>query len=343
MVLFITRKYPPARGGMEEFSFQLYQNFPGEKSLVALERGQRWLPLLLFRALWTAQRQGRRHNAVHLGDGMLAPLGPMVERLSRQPTFVTVHGQEVARGWPGYRHAVRFGLRNLSGRIIAVSSYTAAVTEELSGQRPTVIHNGVDASRFAAIERAADPAGERAALGLPTDGPLIVSVGRLVKRKGICWFASQVLPLLPPDVTFAVIGGGPEETALRSLATADSRIQYLGAAVDEVVDRLYSCADLFVAPNIAVAGKPEGFGIAPAEAAAAGLPVAVSALEGLTDMATVAGATLVPAGDPRAWAQVVARLVRVPRAERQPPRTWRRVADDYARFFDDWKSRPSAR
>lgn len=335
VILFITRKYPPAIGGMEEFSRQLTGHFPRPAEVCALRRGQRWLPLFLPAAAWRAFSLRGRVDAVHLGDGLLALAAPLVEFLAAAPAVVTVHGQDVTRPFPGYRALVRSALRWLGpGRVVAVSSYTADEVEARCGFRPRVILNGVDAGRFARIRRAPDPSAARAALGLPPGGPLLVTTGRLVERKGAAWFAAHVLPLLPPGVTFAVVGDGPEAPRLRALAGREPRLRLLGALPPDRLDALYACADLFVAPNIPVPGRPEGFGIAPAEAAAAGLPVLVAGLEGLVDMARLCGARLVPPADAAAWARAVAEELAAPPRPRPRVRSWADVAADYARLFD---------
>ncbi len=334
MILFITRKYPPAIGGMEEFSYQLTRAFPGPAAVCALARGQRWLPLFLFRAAARCLRLRGRLTAVHLGDGLLSLLAPLFARLAAAPVYVTVHGQDVTRRTLLYRPLLRRALRGLGpGRIIAVSRYTAACVEQLCGVAPVVIPNGVDTERFTRIQRSPDPAVHRLALGLPPTGPLVVSVGRLVPRKGVAWFAEHVLPLLPPDVTFAVVGDGPEAARLRRLAAREPRLRLLGPLPAPSVDRLYACADLFVAPNIPVEGRPEGFGIAPAEAAAAGLPVLAAHLEGLVDMAAVAGARLVEPACPGAWAAAVIEALANPPGSASRPRGWDAVAADYSRLF----------
>lgn len=335
MILFITRKYPPAIGGMEEFSRQLTAAYPGPSRVCALRRGQRWLPLFLGSAVIQCAAARGRVSAIHLGDGLLALAAPLFEALADAPAVVTVHGQDVTRPFPGYGGLVRMALRRLGPRrVVAVSTYTAGEVTRRCGFRPPVILNGVDVARFTRIQRAPDRAAARAALGLPPRGPLIVSVGRLVERKGIVWFASQVLPLLPRDVVFAVAGDGPELPRLRAVAAAEPRLVLLGPLPDVAVDRLYACADLFVAPNVPVPGRPEGFGIAPAEAAAAGVPVLVAALEGLVDMASVSGATLVAPADPAAWAVAVQSALAAPPRPRPPVRSWADVAADYARLFE---------
>jgi glycosyltransferase involved in cell wall biosynthesis len=334
-VLFVTRKYPPARGGMEEFSRQLYECYPGRKQLVALRRAQGWLPLFAVRAFAAAARE-REAALIHLGDGLLAPAGPLLRRLSGGvPVVATLHGQEVTHNLPAYRQAIGTGLRRLDG-LVSVSGYTARAVCERFGCSSTVIANGIDARRFACIERARHPAAERHALGLPCEGPLVVMVGRLVERKGAAWFVEHVVPLLDPAVQVVIGGDGPARGAVARAAAHHARVRLLGDVTDAVVERLYSCADLFVAPNIPVPGKPEGYGIAPAEAAAAGLPVLVADLEGLADMARETGIRTVPPGDAVAWAAAIRAALNDPAWARatRPPRTWAAVAADYARFFE---------
>lgn len=335
MLIFITRKFPPAVGGMEEFSAQLAARYPGPLRLIALRRGQRWLPLFIARAALACLRHRGSAEVVHLGDALLAPAAPLFSALAGAPATLTLHGQDVTRPFPGYAALLRPALRALGeGQTVAVSTYTADETARRFGIHPRVIPNGVDIDRFARIQPAADPAAERSALGLPTHGPLVVTVGRLVARKGAAWFAEQVLPLLGPDVTFAVVGSGPEEVPLRRIAAREPRLRLLGALPGAAVERLYACADLFVAPNIPVPGRPEGFGIAPAEAAAAGLPVLAAALEGLVDMAAVCGAHLVPPANPDAWAAAVRGALAAPRPPRPRVRSWDDVAADYQRLFE---------
>ncbi|WP_322819777.1 glycosyltransferase family 4 protein [Tepidiforma sp.] len=335
MVLFITRKFPPAIGGMEEFSLQLVRHYPAPSQLCALRRGQRWLPLFVAHAAWRCLTLRGHIAAIHLGDGLLTLAAPLFQLLGRAPAFVTVHGQDVSRRIPGYGLLLRATLRALGPeRVVAVSSATASIVEARFGFRPRIIPNGVDVARFARIQRPADPAAARAALGLPTTGPLILTTCRLVERKGIAWFAQHVLPQLPGDVTFAVVGDGPEAPRLRAIAARDPRLRLLGQLPPDAIDRLYACADLFVAPNIPVPGRPEGFGIAPAEAAAAGLPVLAARLEGLVDMALLTGARLAEAANPGAWAHAVREALTSPPWPSHRPRDWSDVAADYARLFE---------
>ncbi|HET7737402.1 MAG TPA: glycosyltransferase family 4 protein [Tepidiformaceae bacterium] len=333
-LLFITRKYPPARGGMEEFSLRLYEAYPGTKKLVALRRGQRWLPIFLAYSLFEAWWERRDVEHVHLGDGMLAPLAPVVRAIARAPVSVSVHGQEITRDFRGYRGVIGWGLRRADA-VIAVSGFTAEEAAGIHGIRADVVTNGVDTERFAGIASTREATDVRAIAGIPAEGLLIVTVGRLVERKGVVWFIRNVLPRLDANVRYVVVGDGPYRAEVDAAASGDARVTVLGDVPAERVDALLGAADLFVAPNISVPGRPEGYGIAPAEAAAARVPVLVSDIEGLVDMARDTGVPTVRAGDAGAWATSVRRALAEPAwaLAANPARSWEMVAADYARIF----------
>jgi phosphatidylinositol alpha-1,6-mannosyltransferase len=116
--------------------------------------------------------------------------------------------------------------------------------------------------------------------------PVILSVGRLVKRKGIAWFVQHVLPRVPADTIYVVIGDGKEMDVIRdaaSAAGAADRVRLLGRVSDDILAAAYRRANIFVMPNIPVPEDIEGFGLVALEAAASGLPVVASRLEGITD------------------------------------------------------------
>lgn len=332
-VLFITRKYPPARGGMEEFSARLLECYP-RHSYHAVLQGSQWrLPLLLARGLTLAWRHRERIGVVHLGDGLLTIFAGLFRAAAHAPVSATLHGREVERDQLMYRALLRRGLRRVDGPV-AVSAYTAERAQALLGTSPVVIHNGIDAMRFAS-RPAVDAASARVHLGLSPQAKIVVTVGRLERRKGVSWFIEQVLPRLPLDVVYVVVGDGPHRDAVAQAARGDGRVKLLGLCTDSEIAALYSCADLFVAPNISIPHDPEGYGIAPAEAAAAGLPVLVADLQGLSDVARECGVPGIPSGDAGAWVTAVRRALDDPRwaYARRPPRTWHAVADSYARLF----------
>jgi glycosyltransferase involved in cell wall biosynthesis len=93
------------------------------------------------------------------------------------------------------------------------------------------------------------------------------------------------------------------------LGIAD-RVRFLGQRSD--VAALLGAADVFCQPNLA----PEPFGISFIEAMSAGLPVVTSAAGGALEIIDASCGLLVPAGDARALAAALERLMQDP-AERE--------------------------
>ncbi len=102
---------------------------------------------------------------------------------------------------------------------------------------------------------------------------IVLSTGRLVKRKGVNWFVEAVLPGLVRDderIVLVVSGDGPERSEIE--ATVDrldlrDHVRLLGRTSDDVLRDLYNGSDVFVMPNIRVPGDMEGFGRVLLEAA----------------------------------------------------------------------------
>ena len=146
------------------------------------------------------------------------------------------------------------------------------------GAMPPVVEipPGVDLERFrplSAGERARGPAD----LGLPADGPLVVSVSRLVPRKGMDVLIDAAVRLRPdvPDLTVAIAGRGRDSDRLAGrVAEYSAPVRLLGGVSDADLPRLVGAADVFamLCRNRWLGLEQEGFGIVFLEAAAAGVP-----------------------------------------------------------------------
>src|SRR5690606_3656164 len=131
------------------------------------------------------------------------------------------------------------------------------------------------------------------------------TVGRLAKRKGASWFIENILPTLPKDVHYVLVGDGAERPTIEK-ATKDksmqSRVHLLGAVSNKEKRDWLAVADIFVMPNIKVPGDMEGFGIVAHEAAMAELPVVASNLEGIAQaLQDGQNAILLKPGDKEAY------------------------------------------
>lgn len=182
--------------------------------------------------------------------------------------------------------------------------------------RVVCVPNGVEAEEFARRPSAARVRALRRELGLPARARVIISVGRLSRVKGHRVLLEALAELVPAggessgrgDLHLLLVGEGPERGALakqaRSLGLAE-RVHFAGRRDREEVAALLHIAAVFVLPSYY-----EGFGIAVLEAQAAGVPVVASDVGGVREV-LAGGRTglLVPAGDPRALARAVGRVL----------------------------------
>jgi glycosyltransferase involved in cell wall biosynthesis len=114
---------------------------------------------------------------------------------------------------------------------------------------------------------------------------VLITVGRLVRRKGVYWFIEHVLPKLSKNIVYFVIGDGPEKERIHELIKKLQLEKYahlLGKISDHDLKIMYATSDFFIMPNIKVDNNIEGFGIVAIEASSAGLPVIASNMEGIT-------------------------------------------------------------
>lgn len=311
--VFFTRKFPPSVGGMETLAAGVWRSLlrarPGAVLIAhggANSRLPLWLPGAVLRLLWLVLR--RRVSFVLTGDALAYAIVSPLLRLLRVPHATMVMGLDVTFENRLYRAVVLPPLRRASS-VLAISSATAqsAIDVGVPASRVTVIRLGVE------LPPVAPRVDVREQLGLPADARVLLTLGRLVPRKGALWFATEVLPLLDPSVHYVVAGDGPQRSALEAVG---GNVHLLGRISDDLRETVMRGADLFVQPNIAVPGDLEGFGLVTIEAALRGTPVVAADLEGLKD-AVVDDATgiLLPSGDAPRWAAELTRLLADPELE----------------------------
>ncbi|MFQ5558019.1 MAG: glycosyltransferase, partial [Acidimicrobiales bacterium] len=149
--------------------------------------------------------------------------------------------------------------------------------ERTAGQRlpVVVVPPGVDTERFVPIDGDAKRRVRRR-LGLPVESRLVVSVSRLVPRKGMDTLVRAAARLRGrvPGLHVAIAGRGRDAPRLRRLITElDAPVSLLGRVPDADLPDLHGCADVFVMLCRTRWGglEQEGFGIVFLEAAAAGV------------------------------------------------------------------------
>jgi glycosyltransferase involved in cell wall biosynthesis len=288
-LLFITRKYPPSVGGMENLSYHLAKEFKKSPNFKLISWGgsQIWLPFFaiyaFFKAGWLIVT--RKVNHVHLGDGVLAPVGLAIRTIFRTKTSITACGLDITYKLGLYQWLWPKMISRLD-KVICISSATLeeCVKRGIPKNKCVFIPCGVDPKDFAINSTREDL--EKVA-GIKLHGKkVLVTVGRLVKRKGVAWFIANVLPNLEDHYIYLVAGDGPEKAKIQESIKSNelqNRVKLLGKISNEDLKILYNTADVFVMPNIPVEGDMEGFGIVAIEASSVGLPVVASNLEGIRD------------------------------------------------------------
>ncbi len=200
-------------------------------------------------------------------------------------------------------------LNRLATRVLAVSRSVerfAVDVERVPTAKVSYLPNSVDLSVFSPVDAAARSAARRR-WGLPETGLVIGGVGRLVFQKNFDLLIESLGPLAVErgDVTLALFGAGPDEAALRGLASqfAD-RVRLIG----QVADRrsVYAALDLLVLPS-----RFEGLPMTALEAMASGVPVVATAVDGMRELVAdePGAARLVPVGDGVELRTVVADLL----------------------------------
>jgi phosphatidylinositol alpha-1,6-mannosyltransferase len=233
--------------------------------------------------------------------------------------------------------------------MIASSRFAGRLVETLGvpQTRIRVIHPGVDGSRFTG--RVPRPV---AHLEMPPEAsPVLLSVGRLQRRKGHDT-TIQAVALLGrhfPHLQYLIAGDGQERNRLEDLARASgiaSRVAFLGEVPSEDLPGLYAACDIFVMPSRTDDHDVEGFGIVFLEAAAAGRPT-IGGLSGGVPEAIADGETglLVNGENPEALAEAIrtlaispdlcARMGAAGRTRVLKSFTWERAAAELQALHDE--------
>jgi len=206
--------------------------------------------------------------------------------------------------------------RWLDRQVGRLGLYTANIANTAATARAFESYPARYARAMLLIEHGVDrpiPARGRAetlhSLGIPPEGPILLSVGRLVDQKN-----QEVLidALVEARTARLVIAGdGPKAEAYRARAREQGvgeRLHLVGPRSPQEVADLYGAADLFVFPS-----RWETFGLAAVEAAMAGLPVIASDLPVLREVLGRQGAVFLPPEDGAAWRHAIATALGVPR------------------------------
>lgn len=354
--LLVTNDFPPKVGGIQSYLWELWRRLDPESFTVLTTPhpdADGWDAQQSFRiervtdpVLLPTKKLARRIDALadEVGAELVLldpalPLGHLGPALHR-PFGVIVHGAEVTV--PGRLPGVQLDLRRTlraASLVVAAGHYPADEARRTAGRDLpiVVVPPGVDTERFAPLsgqERAA----ARVHFGLDPDAPLVLSVSRLVPRKGMDVLIRAVARVGDrlPSATLAIAGHGRDRRRLERLAQRHgSPTRFLGRVDDDQLPLLYGCADAFamLCRNRWLGLEQEGFGIVFLEAAACGVPQVAGASGGSAEAVKdgETGFVVDPATDAVGAAAVIRRILTEPDlASRMATASRYRAVDRYS-------------
>jgi phosphatidylinositol alpha-1,6-mannosyltransferase len=352
-LLIITNDFPPTVGGIENYVFSLARRWPAREVVVltramdgaeSLDEGLDFeVRRMEARTLWPTERlrseaarliARRRIEAVHFPSPFPpALMGPRLRREHGLPYAVTLHGGEfvLASKVPLLRRWLRRTLEAAS-ILMCESTFVEGEVRRFVGDEPpsVFIPAGVDPERFSPNVPPVFQA--------PGGGPVILSVSRLVARKGPATLL-RAMPRVLERHTRAhllVVGGGPDRRRLTRMAGSlglTGAVTFAGPQPWEKVPAFYSSAEVFALPTRERFGglETEGLPLVYLEAAASGIPAVAGRAGGVSD-AVIDGVTglLVDGRRPEETAAAIVDLLDDPeRARLMGEAARRRVLEEF--------------
>jgi len=236
------------------------------------------------------------------------PDGPAAIALGRHfgvPVSIKARGADIHHWGTAPATAGQvIGAGQAANGLLAVSEAMKADMAALGipAERIRVHHTGVDLARFAPADRGA----AKARLGVA--GPLIVSLGALIPRKGHAIVIEALASL--PDATLLIAGEGPERGVLEALAQrlgVAERVRLLGGVPHAELPGLLAAADV-----MSLASSSEGLANAWVEALACGTPIVITEAGGAREVVIDPAYGRIVAREPDAFAAAIGELLANP-------------------------------
>ncbi len=293
---FIVREFPPVKGGIARLTEDLVRLASRDIPIVVLLTGEQQNPPRCFdnvRYVALGKQPSdacvfetlRDYDVSHVVfNHMQCARLPLIWKCyrARIPMWTMVYGADI-----NLRVKTNLGIKirfqrywqfRLQKGAVACSRSTQRIFRRKIGCVPShVLLPGIWSEAFRDVS--ADHSAAK-------EGRGIVSVGRLIRRKGFDVLLDAV-QRLPPEIMLTIIGDGPERDRLqdqaRELGISD-RVRFLHGLSDvDVLAALKSHRVFCQLPRELQEGDIEGFGIVFLEAAACGLPVVAGNSGGVSD------------------------------------------------------------
>lgn len=257
------------------------------------------------------------------------PDGPAAAIVARElglPLTIKSRGADI-HFW-GQRPRALVQMREAARQAAGLLAVSQALREDMialgmPADRIGVHYTGLDREKFHPIERGAARALVSALpnLNIWSEGPLLVTPGALIPRKGQR-LVIEALTLLP-DARLALAGAGEDEASLRILAGrlgVEERVHFLGIVDHDVLPHLLCAADVLVLPSAS-----EGLANVWIEGLACGTPIIIPDIGGAREILKNQSAGRLIARSPDGIAQAVTEILADPPNQAE-------VAENVSRF-----------
>lgn len=287
--LLLTIEYPPAKGGVANYYYNLAKNWPEVDGLVVLFKKYFPNPFQYFLYFQDLYQSVKKEKIDYILVGQILPLGTVTYLFSlifSKPYAVFLHGMDLPLALASGRK--RFLTKRILGRakkIVCANSYVAKLVQDFSptlSLKVMVANPGAGEALPINSERVRELK-EKYAL---TDKKVMITIGRLVKRKGVDTVLNILANKKNTEWCYVVLGGGPDEVYLKNICRERGLedLVIFGGEINEVDKWAWlQLCDLFVMPTRNISGDFEGFGIVYLEANLAGKAVLATNSGGVSD------------------------------------------------------------
>jgi glycosyltransferase involved in cell wall biosynthesis len=302
-------------------------------------------PARIARAVLPLVRRLHAEKPFDLVDAQFFfPDGPAAALLARElgiPLTVKARGADI-HYW-SQRPSALDQMRQAAQQAVGILAVSKALREDMVAlgmprERIGVHYTGLDHERFHPIERGAARALVSAMpnLGIWPEGPLIVTPGSLIPRKGQALVIEALARL--PGARLALAGVGEDEKPLRALADRlglGDRVQFLGLVGHDLLPHVLCAADVLVLPSAS-----EGLANVWIEGLACGTPIVVPDIGGAREVVQDSSAGRIAERTPEAIAAAVSDILADPPSQSDVSAhvsrfSWGVNAQNLVRFWRD--------
>ncbi|MBT7553389.1 glycosyltransferase family 4 protein [bacterium] len=302
--LVLTHEYFPFPGGVSRYVYNLFKHLPQDKYLVVTDNKQvktqdNILHLNLisnfFKPSWSfsffkIKKLIKQHKIEQIFTPNILPFGSLsylLFKLYKIPYIISLHGLDInlaLKNKPRLAKQILFNAK----LIITNSQNTANLIKHLNlpESKLKVLYPSFDLQTHISQEKLLDLEKK---LGITDDDLVLLTVGRLNKRKGHDLVIEALKANSDLPLKYLVVGFGEEKENLLKLAEerqVTDKIIWAGHVADSDLIYYYKLANIFVTPHRLSNVDVEGFGLVFLEAATCQLPIIAGNSGGVKEILT---------------------------------------------------------